>query len=288
MKEISRRQNESKPLKIQFTSRMLFNRAERENYFVWVLYVISALMSLLNNDFPKWVTPLAIIVFDLLALALEQKMKKDIIQAANLRSLFDRYVFGMPQVITREDSDELYEIVEDMVKRHPEKYRIQITHTGSDTPPGVKNWYNTNIDISTHTVPAFYLIKENKWWDKKMVRSKNVAYIVLALIVIIPTAFFGHCMPLSDIIVVLAGILGLLIRLGSKIITMCRYQKISNQLDGFVKEYDNFVSDKGLNVLQNTIEERRRLPLVHCNAIHTRLSKKLNNKYDTIYTDQID
>ena len=117
-----------------------------------------------------------------------------------------------------------------------------------------------------------------------MVRSKNIAYTAATLIVVIPAVVLGHSMPLADIIVILAGILGLLIRLGGRILTMYQYQRMSIQLDGFVEKYDNFAPDKGLDVLQNAIEERRRLPIVHCNAIHTKLAKKLHEKYEAIHT----
>ena len=284
MKEIARRQNEPKPLKIQFASRMLFNRAEVENYIVWVLYLVSAIAGFVGNDSATWIAATVIIVSDLLALALEKRMERDILQAADLRSMFDRYVFGMPQLLTGEASDVLCEVAEDLAIRYPEEYRIQTTHTGSDTPPGVKDWYNTNIDIPTHTAPAFSLIKENKWWDRKMVRSKNIAYTAATLIVVIPAVVLGHSMPMADIIVILAGILGLLIRLGGRILNMYQYQRMSIQLDGFVEKYDNFAPDKGLDVLQNAIEERRRLPIVHCNAIHTKLAKKLHEKYEAIHT----
>lgn len=284
MKEIARRQNEPKPLKIQFASRMLFNRAEVENYIVWVLYLVSAIAGFVGNDSATWIAATVIIVSDLLALALEKRMERDILQAADMRSMFDRYVFGMPQLLTGEASDVLCEVAEDLAIRYPEEYRIQTTHTGSDTPPGVKDWYNTNIETPAHTAPAFSLIKENKWWDRKMVRSKNIAYTAATLIVVIPAVVLGHSMPLADIIVILAGILGLLIRLGGRILTMYQYQRMSIQLDGFVEKYDNFAPDKGLDVLQNAIEERRRLPIVHCNAIHTKLAKKLHEKYEAIHT----
>ena len=62
---------------------------------------------------------------------------------------------------------------------------------------------------------------------------------------------------------------------------------MSIQLDGFVEKYDNFAPDKGLDVLQNAIEERRRLPIVHCNAIHTKLAKKLHEKYEAIHTNRM-
>ena len=287
MKDIARRQNEPKPLKIQFASRMLFNRAEIENYIVWVLYLVSALAGFVGNDSATWIAATVIIVTDLLALALEKRMERDILQAADLRSMFDRYVFGMPQLLTEEASDVLCEVAKDLAIRYPEEYRIQTTHTGSDTPPGVKDWYNTNIDIPAHTAPVFSLIKENKWWDRKMVRSKNIAYTAAALIVVTPAVVLGHDMPLADIIVILAGILGLLIRLGGRILTMYQYQRMSIQLDGFVEKYYNFAPDKGLDVLQNAIEERRRLPIVHCNAIHTKLSKKLHEKYEAIHTKRI-
>ena len=287
MKEIARRQNEPKSLKIQFASRMLFNRAEIENNIVWMLCLISALASFAGSNIASWIVATVIIVADLLALALEKRMERDILQAADLRSMFDRYVFGMPQLLTEESSDVLCEIAEDLSIRYPKAYRIQTTHTGSDTPPGVKDWYNTNIEFPDHTAPVFYLIKENKWWDRNMVRSKTIAYTAATLIVVVLAVVLGHDMPLSDIIVIIAGNLGLLIRLSGRILTMYKYQRMSIQLDGFVEKYDSFTPGKGLDVLQNAIEERRRLPIVHCNAIHTKLAKKLHEKYEAIHTNRM-
>lgn len=287
MKEIAHRQNEPKPLKLQFASRMLFNRAEIENYIVWGMCVISALAGFWGGNFATWIAPTVIIVADLLALALEKRMEKDILQAADLRSMFDRYVLGLPQFYSEEASDVLYEVAENLALKHPEAYTIQTTHTGSDTPPGVKDWYNTNIDIPSQTTPAFSLIKENKWWDRKMVRSKNIVYSAIALFIVIPAAFFGHSMPLTDILIIITGILSLLIRLGERMHIMCKYQKLSVQLDGFVENYENFAPGKGLDVLQNVIEERRRLPIVHCNALHVKWAKKLHEKYEAIHKKRI-
>lgn len=47
-------------------------------------------------------------------------------------------------------------------------------------------------------------------------------------------AALGHKMPLTDIIVILAGILGLLIRFGGRILTMYQYQRMSIQLESMI------------------------------------------------------
>lgn len=266
---------------------MLFNRAEVENYIIWVLCVVSALAGFVSGTFAEWIAPTVIITADLLAFALEKKMESDILQAAGLRSMFDRYVFGMPQIHSEEAADALYEVADDLAIKHPEEFTLQTTHTGSDTPPGVKDWYNTNIDLPAHTTPVFLLMKENTWWDKKMVRNKNCIYTVVALMVVIPVAFLGQSTLFTDVLFILAGILGLLIRLGERIFTMCKYQKISNQIDGYVDNYESFTPGKGLDVLQNAIEERRCLPIVHCNAIHLKLAKKLHEKYNAIHRKRL-
>lgn len=287
MKEIARRQNESQPLKIQFASRMLFNRAENENYGIWVLCTVSALAGFVNSSIPVWIAPAIIIAADLFAYLLEKKMERDINHAADLRSMFDRYVFGMPQICSEEEADVLYELAENMAMRYPDEYTIQTTHTGNDTPPGVKNWYNTDVDIPDNASPVFPLMKENKWWDAKMVHSKNITYGAASLFVVIPAIIWGRNMQFTDMIIVAAGILGLLIRLGERLLVMWNYKKLSIQIDGFVDAFDSFSQEKGLDVIQNAIEERRHLPIVHCNALHTRLAKKLHEKYAAIHNKRI-
>ena len=279
MKEIAHRQNEPKLLKIQFASRMLFNRAEIENYFIWMLYLVSTLAGFVG----EWIAAIVIIITNILAYVLTKRMERDILQAADLRSIFDRYVFGMPQLFTDEANDVLCEVAEDLAIRYPERYGIQTTHTGTDTPPGVKDWHNTNIEIPAHTTPVFFLIKENKWWDKKMVRYKIILQVTVALIGLFSVGLLCHNKPWTAILVIFAGFLGLLIRLGDRVHAMYQYQKISIQLDGFVDKYEDFAPDKREAVLQNIIEERRRLPIVHCDIIHTKLAKKLHEKYMAIH-----
>ena len=50
MKEIQKRQNEPTPLEIQATARILYNRAEKINSWLWILPIISYLTIFITSD----------------------------------------------------------------------------------------------------------------------------------------------------------------------------------------------------------------------------------------------
>lgn len=288
MKEIAERQNSAQSLKIQFAARFLFNRAEIENYFIWFLLILSSIAGFSSTKYPSFIITGIIFVIDFAVYALMTKTAKDIQQAANLRNLFDRYVFGLPQALKTSDIDELYETAEKLKLNHSEKYRIQTTHNGSDTPPGVKDWYNTNIKVPNHIPAIFFLIKENIWWDQKMVDFKIALYSIIILIVGILSVILCYNANLDTIFVIILGNSALLLRLRNRIAVHLKYRELSVIIDNYASEHNDSATEDDIVYLQKKIEERRMLEIVHCNLIHSIYSKSLHNIYESIHNNRID
>lgn len=288
MEKIAARQNEAWPLRMQFAARMLYNKAEKKNYAIWVLCIISTIMGFIASILPAWLASVVILLVDSLAFVFGIQMEKNIRQAAGLRGMFDRFVFGMPLDTAEDNTAELREVAVNLSEKYPREYEHQTTHDGSDVPPGVKDWYNTKIAVKEGFPPAFFLIKENKWWDKQMNRYKYILCLVVFIIIATLMLVCMKSLTLADIIIFVSGILGLLIRLIERIVVAIKSHDGGVEINKLIDVFANFDPNEGLKILQSEIDSYRSLPVVHCSFFHTKFAKKLHKKYSAIHVEGLE
>lgn len=268
MKEIAKRQNEEKYLKLQFAARKLFNRAEKTSFLTWFFCGLSLVTGLLCSDDSHWIFAIIIIFSELAALFFDKYTARIILYAADLRALFDHHILNLPLPQTEYPQDTVFEIAEKLKQNHYKEYLCQINHTGKQQPPGVKDWYDTEVDVPEGSCAAYYVFKNNQWWDKKMVLIKTAINIALFIVVIVVFIFIFLNHSMSDFLWFVVGALALICKIGERIVISIRYHDASVKIDTLLNIFDTLGKDKAIPEIQNAITARRRLPVVHINFFH--------------------
>ena len=268
MKEIAKRQNEELYLKLQFAARKLFNRAEITSYLTWLFCMISVVVSLLCNNDSHFIFAIIIIVSELAALFFNNYTAQIIQNAADLRALFDHHILNLPPPHTTNPKEVLFEIAEKLKQNYYKDYLCQVNHTGKQQPPGVKDWYDTEVDVPEGSCAAYFIFNENKYWDGKMVAFKRAvgSVALIAFAVILYIVYLN--LSLSSFIWIVTGSLALFVKIVERLIVMRHYHDASVKIDTLLSIFDTLGKDKAIPEIQNAINIRRRLPVVHINLFH--------------------
>lgn len=279
MNKIAAKQNEPDQLKLQYAARIFYNRAEISNYIVWLLCLLSAAMVFFSD--PTNTLPFAIIFFsDIFAFVFNKYMEKAILVAADFRKLFDHNVLGLysDYVYTHNNFTRLAELKEKVIAGNFRDFTVQLKNTGKDKPPGVRNWYDTNANISGD-LATFECQKENVWWDKKILIYQWLLYGVITILLISVVILLFRAKSLTEVSLILLSEAGLLIRVCERITVIYQYKKVSIEIDTIVNSFDAFTKHKGVSTLQSKIEQRREIPMTHINYFHKKAAKKLTELY---------
>ncbi len=277
MKEIQKRQNEPKALELQAVARILYNRAEKINLWLWVLPIISYLFVFVpKNDFDVLITVLCF-TLDIIAFLLAIWFSNTIKSASYYRKVFDYYVLGLSDTNTvkKEKCESFFKI-----KQHNKNaIDIYCKLTGSDSPPGVKDWYVLNKSLFGEDAILECQI-QNSWWDKKLTKYKllkdAIAFVIiltLFIIVCIFTNFSWLRLLFSSVIV---------LRFAERIIVNIKYIILSIKIDGIIEIFEKDKNKEQLLALQEKIDEKRELTVVGNNFLHRKLSQKLSSEYDNL------
>lgn len=192
-KEIQVRQNQELQLKIQYAARECYNTAEKLNYWVWGLCILSFVIGFLPNESGSVLLSVGSILCDVLAFLLNIALVKKNSNAAMLRKHFDDCVLkiGCEECST---SRETFELVEKICAKHPQKFVTQIKNSGIDSPPGVKDWYSFSKKYEGSEA-QFECQRMNAWWDSKL--SQWRLGLAIASTVILMGAVF-YLAPIMD------------------------------------------------------------------------------------------
>lgn len=270
MKKINQRQNEDLSLSVQFMARYYFNRAEILNIVCWVLCLLSFLCLLLPNELPQLLICVIPLIIDVSAGVLDYCFNQSINYGSKFREIFDNYVFGFSNNL--ELDEELKEKMIKASKKHAVNLSIQKKNTALDNPPGVRNWYKTDIDLTDYDA-IFTCQKENKKWEKRLfiwsILFRIVLFIgfVLFLLIIVSLKNVTLCQ------VILSSIL--LFRIFSRLWLNIKYFILNNSIDGVISTLEIEKSEKQIIYLQSKINEKRRMGVVGVNFIYKLLAKKI-------------
>ena len=278
-KVIQERQNEEYSLQTQYAARVCFNAAERLNRYVWIACIISAFSVFLPSTWPEYVLYGIPFVFDLVAAFFTYLASQKVILASDLRKAFDSYVldFGTDQ---RAESDH-YRLKEKVIKicsKDPVKTASQISRSGKDSSPGVRDWYVFSDPIDG-IIAQFECQRQNAWWNTKL---SPIRYVLSCVCVVVVGVIF-YCLAIKNGI--LSSILcsaGLILRLIERIVVNYRYICISKSIEGALQTIEVQPTLEGMRVLQNLIDQRRAMNVLELNFIHGKMAKKLTSLYESI------
>lgn len=262
-------------LQYQFTARYYYNLAEKINTLLWGICTLTLLVALIPtlNDY-DWINVL-LLICDILLFILAAYHKALVTRAANIRAVFDDYVFGISSTdFSSKEINHLNEIVFKTIRLHTEEAQIQINNTGIDTPPGVKNWYESTDNFSVQN-PILFCQKQNIFWTQKMIITKVIYTFVEFLLLFTIVALVWSLSEIS-IITTLLGFFGFIVKIIERIFENIKYIICYIKIQGVIETLESSCSSQNIVTLQKAINNMRAIPVTGKNFIHKKLANRLS------------
>ena len=277
--KIQKLQNTNDMLNCQYAARFYFNHAEIMGYLAFIISCFSALCIFLPDTNSMLIISLPIII-DIISFVIQFSF--DCIQkkAARLRNYFDAVVLGINEKsFSPEDVKTIKESTLHAINKNPQKYQLQIHNTGSDTPPGVKNWYDLSFKENSKTNAVFECQKQNYIWTDKLSHKRllitcGVIFCIVAIC--ISSVCIFHLSPAKWIPCFFALAYNQL----SNSFNAYKHYKIMQEIYTITQMPDVENNSIQIKYLQNKISELREIPILEINAIH----KHCNKQWAEIYT----
>lgn len=276
---IKKRQNESFMLKIQYAARYCYNMAEKQNYFAWLLCLISGLCIFFPDGLPMCISLGVPFVADIFAWVLMGFVNKNVQRAADLRKYFDAYSIGINAIRhSDEEKRRLTELAEVIYTKNSRVAEIQMKNTGTDSPPGVQDWYVFS-DQYNGLEAKFECQRQNTWWNEKLFRVRCiVTHVFLGIIVVI---FFVLAI-LNGVCKALLCSAGLFIWIAERVKCNWKYCVLSFEIKGAQQILEVNLTTKGIERLQEFIDDRRTVNIVGINMFYKKNARGLTHIYKNI------
>ena len=267
--EINQKQNEDKMLELQYYARKQYNKSVILSEINIAVILISIILEILNMN-NIYISGLLFIIF----LILEFLINKCIKDAAKARNIFDDilFKFNIP-----EDYDKIKEKAYRICLKNKRDFEMQKRNTGTDNPPGLKDWYTKNDGKNMNEIILKCQI-ENTRWDKEITNIDLRVFLTILFVLVCVGVIKYFNKPLHELIKCLFVTIQLVWEIIKRIKFYYDYNKNLSNRECLIKEFsNNRVSKNNLISLQKLIEERRKLNLVPLNSIHNKISKKMHD-----------
>lgn len=266
--QINKKQNEDEMLQLQYYARTLYNTADTLFLIKYIILILNVILGITNIDAKIIaITTIILVIIELLENYCIEK-------AANARKLFDAILFDFS---IQSDSQNVKEKAYKMCNRKKKKFAIQKNNTGTDNPPGVKDWYTKNSGRSKEEI-IFKCQKENTKWDEKITKINKVIVVSIIIIAFVIYICINYNNSVGKLLTGLAIAIELIIEL---VLLYNSYRKFNMNLAKRNYEIERIgkksIEINDLENLQELINERRILKLIPFNSIHKLISIKMHN-----------
>lgn len=276
---IQERQNDEVLLKVQYAARVSFNSAEKFNHFAWIACIVSAFSVFLPSSWPMYIINGIPCVADIFAFLFSIITSRKVDQASTLRKYFDSYVLDIQlNQFSESELRKIREQTEKIYLKSPVNAAVQMSNAGSDSPPGVRNWY-TFSEFYDGLDAQFECQRQNTWWNSKMVMVRTIATVVLLFVV---GSIFITLLLSNNTLNILLCSAGILIKICERVIENWRYLCISRQIDGSQQTIEVHPTKEGIEKLQSLIDERRAINVLELGWFHNKLANKLSKLYERV------
>lgn len=276
---IQERQNDEALLKVQYAARVSFNSAEKFNHFAWIACIVSAFSVFLPSSWPMYIINGIPCVADIFAFLFSIITSRKVDQASTLRKYFDSYVLDIQlNQFSESELRKIREQTEKIYLKSPVNAAVQMSNAGSDSPPGVRNWY-TFSEFYDGLDAQFECQRQNTWWNSKMVMVRTIATVVLLFAV---GSIFITLLLSNNTLNILLCSAGILIKICERVIENWRYLCISRQIDGSQQTIEVHPTKEGIEKLQSLIDERRAINVLELGWFHNKLANKLSKLYERV------
>lgn len=278
MQGILKRQNEPEMLQVQFVSKFFFNVAEKTNKCATYLALIPLLCILPYPDSWNVVVTTIAVAIDISVIVLMLITNRCVNNAADLRAYFDDCVlYSSKKKLSNRLNGWVYRIVRVFSKQA----ETSMSNTGSDTPPGVRNWYGLK-SAANHNEAVVKCLSENRWWDEKLNIHRVIGTAIFLFVVVVLTAVLIFAIGIEWYVVLLA-VIQLILRLSERLVTNIKYHNATERLKGAYNVLDRSHTKANQKSVQEAINTRRHIAVLGSNWWHKKRAKKLSEEYnDTI------
>ena len=277
--EIEKRQNEEKILKVQHAARCLYNSAEKLNNYVWFFCLVSTFSVFIPPTWPVYASYGIPFVANLVAATLLILATHKVKTAAILRKFFDSYVLDIyPSQFTETELRKIWEHTEKVYSTNPDNAKVQMAHTGEDSPPGIRDWYifpEPLNDISA----KFECQRQNAWWNSKLIRNRFITIVCTSVVVGVTFIILAVKNNLLTTILYSAG---LITKIVERLIENGRYLIVSMKINGAIQVLEKHPTEEGIAVLQNFFDERRAIVVLESNTYYKKAVNKISALYKNI------
>lgn len=276
---IQKRQNDEALLKVQYAARVSFNSAEKFNRFAWIACIVSAFSVFLPSSWPMYIINGIPWVADIFAFIFSFVTSREVNRAATLRKYFDAYVLNIQlNQFSETELRRIRERTQTICSKKPIKAAVQMSNTGKDPSPGVRNWY-TFSKFYDGLDAQFECQRQNAWWNPKMFTVRMLVTVVMSFVVgsVFVNLLFNH-----NTLNILLCSAGILIKIYERLIENWRYIRSSDRIDGAVQTMEVHPTKEGIEKLQNLIDERRSINVVELRWVHDKLANNLSKLYEKL------
>lgn len=284
---IEQRQNDPEMLKCQYAARHYYNAAETWNNAAFVCAIIS-LLSIFVPEGTSSIYSITILlvplVFDVASFICNRRMGISATFAALLRNYFDEMVLGIKNVKhTDSFKRKVKSLIIDAVEKNKKEFEEQVSNTGRDNPPGVKNWYEFAHQYTDSEV-VFECQKQNCWWNNELCHKRLLHDGIVLLLGIFLGIYFCAYLRVS-ILRVIFCLISAVKTLAYRIDENVNYIRLSMKIDDYCEMLEISIDQDSISALQEQISKRRELKVFEINRFHKKHSKELSELYEQITKD---
>ncbi|MDC4242845.1 MULTISPECIES: S-4TM family putative pore-forming effector [Bacillota] len=287
MNNIATSQNKEENLLLLYSQKILYDKSKNTKYFTVLLSVFNFLLGIISSSILEYKTICLIFIFLIMCFSkyLQNNSNKFNDLAASTQELIDRRLFNFEvesRHLGNHTISELISVANDLKEKYPKKYLINISHTGTDTPNGVKDWY-TNIAPSLSINEAILKCqKQNIYWDECLIKYYRNILKVLCFFIAIILLFFYWNQSVFNLILGIISSFSILEIIIKEFSLSSKYISNSIAIDSIISTLYNsdFIDTKNIKDLQSRIFARRKSEFNVPSFIHKLNRIKLHYKYN--------
>ncbi|TBX05595.1 S-4TM family putative pore-forming effector [Clostridium perfringens] len=286
MNNISNLQNKEENLLLLYSQKILYDKSKTIKYFLIIFAILNFLLGIISRQLVEYKDFFLILIFFIAIFStyLHNIVNKLNNLASSTQELFDRKLFDFETKSRHLLNNKISNIISEaknLKNKYPKKYIDNITHTGTDTPNGVKDWY-TDIPSSLPLNEAILQCqKQNIFWDKALIKSYKNLLLILSIFIAFIIIIFYWSQPLSNLVIGFISSFSLVDILIKEFNSINKFTSSNIEIETIINTiYDlNNIDNSKLKDLQSKIFERRKSGLNVPSILHKIKRKKLHALY---------
>lgn len=268
------KQNEIKSLKIQTTSRLLYDRADTIDIIQWIIVLLLPILKIffVQSIFLNYL----MMIWFLASFVFDYYIDKYTDTAAEFKKSFDYYVYSW----TNDFPEKLLHLSKKYEARNKGLFKIQTSNSGIDNPRGIKNWYTTVEKNMSQEEAIKSAMIENIYFDKRINSSAYFCVLVFVgvLFLVLSTSGLTLYEVLFGLFVTFASFTK---KLYSTFVNMKKVYIINSNIENLLCS-----EDIDLLYLQSEIDKKRSISRTSNKLIYLFQSKKIHEEVSVFRTDK--